>query len=245
MYEASLIYFLIFFLIILQSIAGVGILLIGTPLLLIFKINIILILNILLPISIVSSLVNLIIFKFNKEKLELKLDRDTKKKFFTICIPSIFIGLFFLKQFKDLINFNYLVSLVIFSSILLVNSKKFFNEINNKIRTFFLFLIGIIHGLSNSGGSLLSLFLLYLKNKNQSRFNITYFYFFLASFQYIMFLIIFEQKPYLENIHLLFILILLGTFIGNYFATYIREKTYKNLINFLCFITCIILLTLS
>ena len=245
MYEASLIYFLIFFLIILQSIAGVGILLIGTPLLLIFKINIILILNILLPISIVSSLVNLIIFKFNKEKLELKLDRDTKKKFFTICIPSIFIGLFFLKQFKDLINFNYLVSLVIFSSILLVNSKKFFNEINNKIRTFFLFLIGIIHGLSNSGGSLLSLFLLYLKNKNQSRFNITYFYFFLASFQYIMFLIIFEQKPYLENIHLLFILILLGTFIGNYFATYIREKTYKNLINFLCFVTCVILLTLS
>ena len=95
MYEASLIYFLIFFLIILQSIAGVGILLIGTPLLLIFKIDIILILNILLPISIVSSLVNLIIFKFNKEKLELKLDRDTKKKFFTICIPSIFIGLFF------------------------------------------------------------------------------------------------------------------------------------------------------
>ena len=245
MYEASLIYFLIFFLIILQSIAGVGILLIGTPLLLIFKIDIILILNILLPISIVSSLVNLIIFKFNKEKLELKLDRDTKKKFFTICIPSIFIGLFFLKQFKDLINFNYLVSLVIFSSILLVNSKKFFNEINNKIRTFFLFLIGIIHGLSNSGGSLLSLFLLYLKNKNQSRFNMTYFYFFLASFQYIMFLIIFEQKPYLENIHLLFILILLGTFIGNYFATYIKEKTYKNLINFLCFITCIILLTLS
>ena len=60
-----------------------------------------------------------------------------------------------------------------------------------------------------------------------------------------MFLIIFEQKPYLENIHLLFILILLGTFIGNYFATYIKEKTYKNLINFLCFITCIILLTLS
>ena len=164
MYEASLIYFLIFFLIILQSIAGVGILLIGTPLLLIFKIDIILILNILLPISIVSSLVNLIIFKFNKEKLELKLDRDTKKKFFTICIPSIFIGLFFLKQFKDLINFNYLVSLVIFSSILLVNSKNFLMKLIIKSELF-LFLIGIIHGLSNSGGSLLSLFLLYLKKK--------------------------------------------------------------------------------
>lgn len=245
MYETSLIYFLIFFLIILQSIAGVGILLIGTPLLLIFKFDIILILNILLPISIVTSFINLINFKFNKEKLELKLDKDTKKKFFTICVPSIFLGLFFLKQFKDLINFNYLVSFIIFASILLVNSKKFFNKINNKIRIVVLFLIGIIHGLSNSGGSLLSLFLLYFKNKNQSRFNITYFYFFLASIQFIMFLIIFKQKLYIENIYLLFIIILLGTFVGNYFASYIREKTYKNLINFLGFLTCVMLLALS
>lgn len=245
MNEVNLFYLLFFFLIILQSIAGVGILLIGTPLLLIFKLDIISILSILLPISILTSSTNLIYFKFNKEKLDLKLDKDTTKKFFTICIPSIFIGLFFLKQFKDLINFNYLVSFVIFSSILLVNSKKFFNEINNKIRIFFLFIIGLIHGLSNSGGSLLSLFLLYFKNKNQSRFNITFFYFFLASFQYLMFLLIFNQKIYFQNIFLIPILILSGTFIGNYLSTFVREKIYKNLINILCFFTCVILLILN
>lgn len=245
MNEVNLFYLLFFFLIILQSIAGVGILLIGTPLLLIFKLDIISILSILLPISILTSSTNLIYFKFNKEKLDLKLDKDTTKKFFTICVPSIFIGLFFLKQFKDLINFNYLVSFVIFSSILLVNSKKFFNEINNKIRIFFLFIIGLIHGLSNSGGSLLSLFLLYFKNKNQSRFNITFFYFFLASFQYLMFLLIFNQKIYFQNIFLIPILILAGTFIGNYLSTFVREKIYKNLINILCFFTCVILLILN
>ena len=108
-----------------------------------------------------------------------------------------------------------------------------------------MFLIGTIHGLSNSGGSLLSLFLLYFKNKNQSRYNITYFYFFLASFQYLMFLLIFNQKLYFQNIILIPILILLGTFIGNYLSTFVREKIYKNLINFLCFLTCIILLILS
>ena len=245
MNEVNLFYLLFFFLIILQSIAGVGILLIGTPLLLIFKLDIISILSIIIPISILTSSTNLIYFKFNKEKLDLKLDKDTTKKFFTICIPSIFIGLFFLKQFKDLINFNYLVSFVIFSSILLVNSKKFFNEINNKIRIFFLFIIGLIHGLSNSGGSLLSLFLLYFKNKNQSRFNITFFYFFLASFQYLMFLLIFNQKIYFQNIFLIPILILSGTFIGNYLSTFVREKIYKNLINILCFFTCVILLILN
>ena len=124
MNEVNLFY-LLFFFNYFASIAGVGILLIGTPLLLIFKIDIILILNILLPISIVSSLVNLIIFKFNKEKLELKLDRDTKKKFFTICIPSIFIGLFFLKKLKDLINFNYLVSFVILVQFYWLTPKNF------------------------------------------------------------------------------------------------------------------------
>ena len=204
MSEVSLIYIPIFFLIILQSIAGVGILLVGTPLLLILKLDIISILSILLPISILTSLVNLIIFKFNKEKFKLIIDKETKKNFFSICIPSILIGLFILKQFKELINFNYLVSFVIFSSIIMINSKRYLNKINDKIRIFFLFLVGTVHGLTNSGGSLLSLFLLNLKNKNQSRYNTTYFYFFLAFLQFIMFLIIFQQKFYLENIKLLF-----------------------------------------
>lgn len=242
MSEVSLIYILIFFLIILQSIAGVGILLVGTPLLLILKLDIILILSILLPISILTSLINLIIFKFDKKKFKLIIDKETKKKFFTICVPSVLIGLFFLKQFKELINFNYLVSFVIFSSIIIINSKRYLNKINNKIRIFFLFLIGAIHGLTNSGGSLLSLFLLNLKNKTQSRYNTTYFYFFLAFLQFIMFLIIFKQKFYLENIGFLLFLILLGTFIGNNLIIYIKEKTYKFLINFLCIITCTVLI---
>jgi len=245
MSEVSLIYIPIFFLIILQSIAGVGILLVGTPLLLILKLDIISILSILLPISILTSLVNLIIFKLNKEKFKLIIDKETKKKFFSICIPSILIGLFFLKQFKELINFNYLVSFIIFSSIIMINSKRYLNKINDKIRIFFLFLVGTVHGLTNSGGSLLSLFLLNLKNKNQSRYNTTYFYFFLAFLQFIMFLIIFKQKFYLENIELLLFLILLGAFIGNNLTIYIKEKAYKFLINFLCIITCTVLIVIK
>ena len=62
MIEFNLIYFLFFLLVVLQSIAGVGVLVIGTPMLLLFNFNLVEILSILLPISIITSLLNLILF---------------------------------------------------------------------------------------------------------------------------------------------------------------------------------------
>ena len=53
---------------IIQSIAGVGILLIGTPVLLLKGFDIISTINTLLPFSILTSLLNLIFFKFQKYK---------------------------------------------------------------------------------------------------------------------------------------------------------------------------------
>ena len=65
-----------------------------------------------------------------------------------------------MKQFKDYFNFNLIVSLVIFLSILL---KIYQKEIWKFFKKDFLvknimFLIGIIHGVTNSGGTLLALF---------------------------------------------------------------------------------------
>lgn len=62
-----------------QTIIGVGVLVLGTPTLLLLNYNIIEIINILLPISILTSFLNITIF--------------TKYKyFFIICIPGIFIS---------------------------------------------------------------------------------------------------------------------------------------------------------
>ncbi|MAU88838.1 MAG: hypothetical protein CMC40_02890, partial [Flavobacteriaceae bacterium] len=72
MNEVILITLVILFLAVLQSIVGVGILVIGTPFLLILNYDIISILSLLLPISIITSLLNLIFFKLNKKKLEMK-----------------------------------------------------------------------------------------------------------------------------------------------------------------------------
>ena len=64
MIEFNLIYFLLFFTIVtLQIIVGVGVLVLGTPLLLILQHGIIDTISILLPISILTSLINIIFFK--------------------------------------------------------------------------------------------------------------------------------------------------------------------------------------
>ncbi len=68
MIELDLIKLIIFFLVILQTMAGVGILVLGTPILLLINYNMIDILGTLLPISILTSFINLIYFKLKKKK---------------------------------------------------------------------------------------------------------------------------------------------------------------------------------
>lgn len=245
MTDVNIIYILIFFLIIIQSIAGVGVLVIGTPLLLISNYNFIEILSILLPISIFTSFLNLIFLKFNKKKFSIKIDRKLNLLFFVFCLPFIFAGLYIVKNFNEFINFKYLVSGVIFFSIIITNQKRFFIELNNNLKIVFLSLIGLVHGVSNAGGSLLSLFLTSNFKKNQSRYNITYFYFFLALFQYSMFLIIFEIERDIINFFYISIILPLGVFAGNLLSKYINENNFKIIINFLSTITCVMLLIQS
>jgi uncharacterized protein len=242
MFDVNSIYLLLFFLIILQSIAGVGLLVIGTPMLLIYNISFIEILSILLPISILTSFFNLIFLKLKKKKLNIKIDQKMNFLFFTVCLPFIFLGLYLIKNFNEFINFKYLVSFVIFFSLIIMNQKKILIKMNNNFRILFLSFIGLIHGISNTGGSLLSLFLTSNYNKNQSRYNITYFYFFLALFQFFIFLLLFNIE--IKYINLLYISAILpiGIIIGNFLTKYIDDINFKVIINFLSATTCVILL---
>ena len=243
MIEANLIFFLLFLLIILQSIAGVGILVVGTPMLLFFEFNIVQILSTLLPISILTSLINLIFLKIYKLNTNIKIDKEIKLIFFSVCLPFIFLGLYFLENFKDYINFKYLISAVIFISLIINNQKKYFFKLNKKNKIFYLSLIGIIHGISNTGGSLLSLFLSSHLNKNQSRYNITYFYFFLALFQFLMFSYVFNLEPGITNFKKLLIIIPIGVLLGNFIAKYTNETFFRRLISTLSVLTCVVLLS--
>lgn len=242
MLEEIYIYFIFFLLVILQSIAGVGVLVVGTPTFLIFNYGIVEVLSMLLPVSILTSFSNLLIFTIYNKNSELIIDKEYKILFYSICFPSIIIGLIILKNFENHFNFSYLVSFIIFLSILVTNYKKFLSIINKKIKIIFLFITGIIHGFTNAGGTLLSLFLSSYLKKDQSRYNITYFYFFLATFQYIVFFIVFEKELYNYNLVLLIPILLIGVTVGNIVENYFKDTSFRILINLLSLIVCLVLL---
>ena len=172
------IFILIYFCLIiaLQSSIGVGILVLGTPFLLILNYNIVEIFFILLPISIITSLINIFVIKFQTKTGENRISKDLIK-FFLICIPSIVIGLFILKNLQNYINFNFLVSIVIIISIFLVVLQNKIKFKKNFFRKSILVFVGIIHGLTNSGGTLMSLALSSNYDKNFARYYITFFLF--------------------------------------------------------------------
>lgn len=237
-------YFIIayFFMIVaFQSIIGVGVLVLGTPFLLILKFNLVEIFFILLPISIATSLANLIIIKFSNKSLKKSTYKEFKK-FFMICIPSIFVGLILLKIFENFINFKFLVSFVIILSVLLVLLKDKIKYRINFFRISTLSIVGLVHGLTNSGGTLMSLALTANNDNEYARLNTTFFYLVLAVFQYFLTIIIFFEKFIFPNDVKIFFILTIGILIGNYVYYYFRSKTYKVIVNSIAIMSAIVLL---
>ena len=236
-------FFFIYFCLIvsLQSAIGVGILVLGTPFLLILNYNIVEIFFILLPLSIITSLTNLLIMRSLNKKIEKSSFRELTK-FFKICIPSIIIGLLILKFFQEYINFKILVSAFIIFSILIVLLKKQIKFKINFFRISILSIVGVIHGLTNSGGTLMSLAISTNNKKDYARFNITLFYFILAMFQYFVSLIIFYENISFPTIELIFSLVI-GIILGNILNNYISERKYKFSVNILALISSIFLIS--
>ncbi len=104
-----------------------------------------------------------------------------------------------------------------------------------------LLVIGLVHGVSNSGGALLSIFILNI-NKNlkaQTRYSLTFFYFFLAFLQYSIFSFFFKEIILLTQFLNLILIIFVGTLFGNLLVKYIDNKKFNFLIEILTLITVI------
>lgn len=229
----------------LQSVVGVGVLVLGTPVMLILEYNMIEILSTLLPISILTSLVNLTYFKIKKKKMKIKIDSEIKKYLIFICAPCIVIGLLILKQFENHLNLNLVVSFIIIMSLLFTYKfKNILLKWRQKSKIISLALIGTIHGITNSGGTMLSIIVSVLNKHqiNQSRYNITFSYLFLALFQYIVFISIFDKEIFILNFIDLIIMVFLGFIIGNLLIKIINENIFKLLINILALFSAIFLI---
>ena len=245
MTDINLIYIIFIFLVLLQSMAGVGVLVLGTPMMLLMEYNMVYILSYLLPISILTSLGNFLYFKIKKKKMKIKIDKDIKKFLFLACFPTIIFGLFILKNFEQYINFNLLVSLIIFFSIFsIINFKNIIFKFNKLFKIISLIFVGFIHGLTNSGGTLLSLVVSALhKNKiNQSRYNTTFAYLVLALFQYLSFLAIFNVEYNLDIFKVFLIIVFVGVTLGNILIKFVNEIIYKSIINLLAMVSAVFLI---
>lgn len=176
MYQELTIFFIISLTSIIQSLFGVGVLVFGTPLLLILKLNFIETLNILLPISITINF-------FQLSKNTTSIDKNLSKSLFIIVLPlisiTLYLGVELIKIDLKLAVSCFLI-LIAFFNLLRIDLLRFINE---KI---YLSLMAIIHGLTNLGGALLVGIISSKKfDKIKTRTNISFFYLSFASIQLI------------------------------------------------------------
>jgi len=235
-------FFLVIILVMIQSVAGVGVLVLGTPTLLLLDISLIETMNYLLPISIITSLVNLIIMKLKINSLNY--DKSRFILFFIICIPFVFVGLIILKLVNDLIKIDYLVAIIIILTLIFKKKISLISKnLSLKANKIILMIIGIIHGLTNSGGTLLSILLININtSKKRSRSEITLFYFFLALIQFVLFYFIFGITQNIYKYHLIILYIFIGIILGNICLKFTSDILFRKLIFFLAFISSISLI---
>ena len=177
---------------IVQSIFGTGVLLFGTPLLLILGYNFQYALIILLPTSILISFFQL------KNNLN-KIDIQFYKKLFLFSIPPIILFLYLTNLNSIRINLFvgiFLVVIAIKENILSINRMIKFLI---KYESLYLMIMGMIHGITNLGGALLSA-IVFSKNlsKDSKRTTIAICYLTFALFQIITLIIAFNDNSFLN-----------------------------------------------
>lgn len=235
--HSDFLFFLIFFLSIIQTILGVGVLVLGTPILLILNFSIVEAMNYLLPISIFTSFLNLIIMKYKSRDFFYFFSK--LKLFFLICVPSLFIGLLILRSLSNIFNFDFIVAFIIILSLIFKDQiVKILKRLSSTFNKLMFILIGVVHGMTNSGGTLLSIFSINLNDSiEKSRIEITFFYFFLAFFQFIIFCYIFGLDKNFYEYQTIFIQIILGVIFGNLLIKHINKNFFNQMIYFFALIS--------
>ena len=209
--------FIILVLIIVQSIFGIGLLLFGTPSFLVLGYDFANTISILMPISITISAL-----QFFKSKVS---DRNYIKEYNLFCLPFLVLFLILALKFKHLLDFTILVAfLLIFSSILILNKHRFSNFEKSffKLKKYLLIGIGCVHGLTNMGGSFLSIYAtLSSRNiKEVGRYYISYGYLIMGVLQFMIVLFFSFNILELNKLYYVFLTVTI------YFPA---QKIFKNI----------------
>lgn len=209
-----------------QSIIGIGLLLFGTPTLLLLGYAYPEVLWILLPSSCVLSLLQII------EGYD---SIATKKKAYFYTVPSLVVSLIIVIKLDYAIDMKKIVGIIL----LLIVAMRFLTFpdtwmkiVLKRYKDFFYLLIGFIHGFSNLGGAPLSVIVSGThKDRQTVNANIAFVYFILALSQLLV-LFSYESKTFSVS-YLLFIPLVVSNHLvlSRFFTRKVNNITFKNFIN--------------
>jgi len=226
---------------IIQSIFGVGVLLFGTPLLLLFGYDFVNTLTILLPISIAINLLQLI-------KHYQHIDFYFYKKILIYTIPIIVLFLFI--GVSSHINISLLIGVFLLFVALknsVIKVEKFLEKWV-KYERGYLVIMGLVHGLTNLGGSLLTA-IVHGKNypKDQARITIAACYATFAVFQLITLFILglSSELSYSEHISFLQIGVIVFLLTEEILYRQINNQRYRQIFSAFLFISGLLLIIKS
>lgn len=223
------IYFLILILSIVQSLFGVGLLLFGTPLLLLLGYEYTEALLYLLPASSVLS------WSQVKDLQSEKLNGGYRKLFFLITLPLLVAGLLISTEFDVKREITIFVAMMLVLSFVLRTSTSLRDLLQKVMKNNLkvaLGTMGLIHGLSNMGGSILTPLVSSLyKDKNKVLAGVSFDYAFMASLQLVV--LVFIKGESLGPKYLIGAAISLSVryLIGKRVFAFTSERSYQKLLD--------------
>lgn len=229
MHSIMEIYFLILVLSVVQSLFGVGLLLFGTPLMLLLGYEYTEALLYLLPASAAIS------WSQVKDLRKEKLHGGYRKLFFMTCLPLLVTGMIFATEFDFKFEIRVLVMIMLVVAFIIRTN----SELREKLQAFMknhlmiaLGSMGIIHGLSNMGGSILTPLVSSLyKDKNKVLAGVSFDYAFMASLQLIVLILIKGETFHSKFLIGAGISLSIRYLIGKRVFAFTSETNYQRLLN--------------
>jgi len=211
---------------IVQSVFGVGLLLFGTPTLLLLEYSYSETLWLLLPCSVAISLIQVV--------RDYKLI-EAKRRAIYLIIPTLVLGLVFVIIYANGINITRLVGvLLLFIGVIRFSSRlqDLLSLMVKKHIQMYYVVIGVVHGVSNMGGGPLSILMSTIYSKKEIiRANVAFIYLILAIFQLVVLSIISSTSLKGEVIWLIPISLVSYVFTSKFISSKINNKKYTFILN--------------
>ena len=228
-------------LIIIQSIFGIGLLLLGTPTFLLLGYDFSTTLNFLLPSSIVISYLQFTSLKIPSKKIIFEYN--------IFCLPFLVLFLLLALNFKEILNFKLYVAIILIMSSLLALNKNTFPSLRKNIlkyKKLILIFIGSVHGLTNMGGGFLTIFSSLINNsdKRLTRYFISYGYLIMGLLQYFILVLLEYKDLSFSKIYYIF-LVLIVYFPSQIIFKKVNDFLFSKIISIIALFYGIIIIILN